>query len=57
MSVVVPRTRMESARLRRQARDEQAFIEACERGLAGRPRDMGELIDRAKARMDRERGR
>lgn len=58
MSVVVPHTRFLAARARRKAREEQAFIEACERELdEGRPQNMGELIDRAKERVEKERER
>lgn len=43
---------------REDARREQAFIEACERELdEGRVGTIGELIDRAQARVDRERSR
>ncbi|MBD3844250.1 hypothetical protein IED13_00970 [Bosea sp. SSUT16] len=49
--------RLQKARQQKALRDEQAFIEACERELESRPQDMAELIERAKARArDRERG-
>ena len=57
MTNIIPPSRLELARKRKALRDEQAFIEACERELEERgAKDMGELIDRAKARVDRERG-
>lgn len=55
MSVVVPAIRLKAARARKALRDEQAFIEACERALEARPKDMGELIQRAKATVQQER--
>lgn len=55
MSVVVPAIRLATARARKALRDEQAFIEACERALETRPKDMGELVERAKATVQQER--
>lgn len=55
MSVVVPAIRLATARARKALRDEQAFIEACERALETRPKDMGELVERAKATVLQER--
>ena len=55
MNVIVPQGRLEAARRRRELRDEQAFIDACEAALDEQPRDMGDLIDKAKARVDAQR--
>lgn len=53
---VIPIDRFIQARQQKALRMEQAFIEACERELESKPKDMTELIERAKARVEKERG-
>ena len=55
MSSLIPQHRLETMRRRRQEKAEQAIIEACEAALDENPRDMGDLIDKAKSRIDAQR--
>lgn len=51
---VIPIDPYIQARAQKALRMEQAFIEACERELESKPQDMDELIERAKARVEKE---